>query len=147
MSQFVNGAARMKGWEAVETNIMSWLANFLEVTQHQAAQAQKTSLDKITSKDHASRCVKNVYNPSHRCITSESISIPVEENCEPSNDWSLDNYSYSFNFPKLYWETLTPEAGNYLDSTFETDFNADVEWNSLDSLINSSSTKHFEAVL
>eukprot|EP00029_Vermamoeba_vermiformis_P007223 TRINITY_DN3063_c0_g1_i1.p1 TRINITY_DN3063_c0_g1~~TRINITY_DN3063_c0_g1_i1.p1 ORF type:complete len:259 (+),score=20.66 TRINITY_DN3063_c0_g1_i1:48-779(+) len=143
MSQFMNGAARTKGWGAVETKMLSWLSDFRGQQKHlidlQAEQAQKAALDTIIDKTRAEARVKNVYNPSQRYSASEATSQSAEENCEPANDWSPGHYSSSFESPSFYWEALTPEAAHDL-SSFELDLSVDaeidkhIEWETHDSL-------------
>jgi hypothetical protein len=135
MSQFMNGAARTKGWGVVETKMLSWLAEFRDQQKHlidlQAEQAQKIAVVPIIDKARAEVRVKNVYNPRQRSTTSEATSQSAEENCEPANDWSPGHYSTTFDSPNFPWESSTPEA-SYADlSTFELDLSAEAESDSL----------------
>jgi transcriptional regulator with XRE-family HTH domain len=135
MSQFMNGAARTKGWGVVETKMLSWLAEFRDQQKHlidlQAEQAQKIAVVPIIDKARAEVRVKNVYNPRQRSTTSEATSQSAEENCEPANDWSPGHYSTTFDSPNFPWESSTPEA-SYADlSTFELDLSAEAEYDSL----------------
>lgn len=130
----MNGAARTKGWVAVEVKMLSWLADFRGQQTHlmkiQAEQAQKVAVETISNKARAEVRVRNVYNPRQSSEAFEATSQSAGENCEPSNDWSPGHYSTAFDSSIIIWESSSPEA-SYVDSTFELDVSAEAESDNL----------------